>query len=99
MTKFQEKLQEKLEQQKTDYAPKEKIKIEFAIDGNPLDGAKSVRENNRLHLKRLFPYLHKEYRTIEKSELNKIETLKELFGDGETDFQKLKVIFLYQTVI
>jgi hypothetical protein len=56
-------------------------------------------ETNRLHLQRLFPFLQTDYRKLDKKELNKKETLKELFGDAETDFTKLIVIFEYQRLI
>ena len=56
------------------------------------------RETNRKHLKRFFPFLHKEFRTLDKKELNKIEVLNELFGPAETDLHKLKVVFDYQAI-
>jgi hypothetical protein len=57
------------------------------------------KETTRMHLRRFLPYLKKEYRKLEKKELRKKETLKELFGNDETDIKKLKVIFDYQNLI
>ena len=57
------------------------------------------KETNRVHLKRLFPFLNNEYRPLDKKELTKITTLHELFGPTETDMEKLKVIFEYQNLI
>lgn len=56
------------------------------------------KETNRIHLRRLFPYLRKEYRKINKTDLNKKEVLHELFGEQETDLAKLKVLFTYQAI-
>lgn len=53
----------------------------------------------KIHLRRFFPYLKTEYRKLDKKELNKKETLKELFGENETNIEKLKVIFDYQNLI
>jgi len=53
----------------------------------------------KLHLRRLFPYLKTEYRKLDKKELRKKETLKELFGDAEKNLEKLKVIFDYQNLL
>jgi len=54
---------------------------------------------HKLHLRRFFPYLKTEYRKLDKKELKKKETLKELFGDAETNIEKLKVIFDYQNIL
>lgn len=56
------------------------------------------KETNRIHLRRLFPFLKNEFRKINKSELNKIEVLHELFGSKETDLEKLKILFNYQSI-
>ena len=56
------------------------------------------KETNRIHLRRMFPFLKKEYRKLNKSELNKKEVLHEIFGEHETDFQKLKILFTYQAI-
>lgn len=61
-------------------------------------GDSFAKETNRIHLRRLFPFLTKEYRTIDKKEINKTETLHELFGPKETDLEKLKVVFQYQSI-
>lgn len=53
----------------------------------------------KMHLRRFFPYLKVEYRKLDKKELKKTETLKELFGNDETNIQKLKVVFDYQNLI
>ena len=53
----------------------------------------------KLHLRRFFPYLKTEYRKLDKKELRKKETLKELFGDDETNIEKLKVVFDYQNLL
>lgn len=56
------------------------------------------KETNRIHLRRLFPYLNIDYRQLDKKEINKIETLHEIFGKSETDIEKLTVIFNYQAI-
>ena len=56
-------------------------------------------ETNRIHLKRFFPFLKKDFRKLDKKELNKKEVLNELFGEHETDMEKLKIIFEYQNII
>jgi hypothetical protein len=53
----------------------------------------------KIHLRRFFPYLKVEYRKLDKKELKKKETLKELFGENETNIEKLKVVFDYQNLI
>jgi hypothetical protein len=58
-----------------------------------------ANETARMHLRRFFPYLKIEYRKLDKKELRKKETLKELFGDAETNLEKLKVIFDYQNLL
>ena len=55
--------------------------------------------DKKIHLRRFFPYLKTEYRKLDKKELKKKETLKELFGDAETNIEKLKVIFDYQNFL
>lgn len=57
------------------------------------------KETNRIHLRIFFPFLRKEYRKLDKKELNRKETLHELFGQEETDMEKLKIIFEYQNII
>jgi len=59
----------------------------------------TTKETIRMHYRRFFPYLKTEYRKLDKKELKKQETLKELFGDAETNIQKLKVIFDYQNLL
>jgi hypothetical protein len=59
----------------------------------------TAKETTRTHLRRFFPYLKTEYRKLEKKELRKKETLKELFGDAETNIEKLKVVFDYQNLL
>jgi len=55
--------------------------------------------DKKIHLRRFFPYLKTEYRKLNKKELKKKETLKELFGDAESNIEKLKVIFDYQNLL
>ena len=55
--------------------------------------------DKKIHLRRFFPYLKTEYRKLNKKELRKKETLKELFGDDETNIEKLKVVFDYQNLL
>ena len=55
--------------------------------------------DKKIHLRRFFPYLKTEYRKLDKKELRKKETLKELFGDDETNIEKLKVVFDYQNLL
>ena len=62
-------------------------------------GDSFVKETNRIHLRRLFPFLKNDYRTLDKKDLNNKETLHEIFGESETDFTKLEVIFNYQSII
>jgi pyruvate-formate lyase-activating enzyme len=59
----------------------------------------TANETKKMHLRRFFPYLKNEYRKLNKKELRKKETLKELFGDAETNLEKLKVIFDYQNIL
>jgi hypothetical protein len=59
----------------------------------------TANETKKIHLCRFFSYLKTEYRKLEKKELKKKETLKELFGDAETNLEKLKVIFDYQNLL
>jgi len=59
----------------------------------------TTKETQRMHLRRFFPYLKIEYRKLDKKELKKTETLKELFGDAERNMEKLKVIFDYQNLL
>ena len=56
------------------------------------------RETNRIHLKRFFPFLNKTYKPLVKADLKKAEVLKELFGDQEKDFNKLKAVYEYQSI-
>ena len=56
------------------------------------------RETNRMHLKRFFPFLKKEYRQLNKTDLKSEKVLKELFGDKEDDLNKLKVVYEYQSI-
>jgi len=55
--------------------------------------------DKKIHLRRFFPYLKTQYRKLDKKEVKKKETLKELFGDEETNIEKLKVIFDYQNLL
>lgn len=55
-------------------------------------------ETHRIHLKRLFPFLEKEYRKLDKKELSKVEVLHELFGNKENDISKLKAIYEFQNI-
>lgn len=48
------------------------------------------------HLKMFFPFLRKEFRPILRTELKNKEVLKELFGENETDLNKLNTIYEYQ---
>ena len=57
------------------------------------------KETNRIHLRRLFPFLKHKYRTIEKKELNSKTTLNEIFGESETNLEKLLVLYKYQNII
>ena len=56
------------------------------------------RETNRMHLKRFFLFLKKEYRQLNKTDLKSEKVLKELFGDKEDDLNKLKVVYEYQSI-
>ena len=56
------------------------------------------RETNRMHLKRFFPFLKKEYRIINKADTKSEKVLKELFGDKEADLNKLKAVHEYQSI-
>ena len=48
------------------------------------------------HLLHFFPFLKKDFRTIEESEINSEETFKELFPDEPIDLYKLKAVAAYQ---
>ena len=50
----------------------------------------------REHLLHYFPFLKKEFRELEKSDIDNETTFKELFPDEEIDLSKLKAIALYQ---
>ena len=53
--------------------------------------------NTQLHLRRFYPFLKKEFRTITKKELKNKETFIELFGEAEPiKFDKLRILYLYQ---
>ena len=56
------------------------------------------RETNRMHLKRFFQKIKKEYRQLNKTDLKSEKVLKELFGDKEDDLNKLKVVYEYQSI-
>jgi len=51
--------------------------------------------NTQLHLRRFYPFLKKEFRTITKKELKSKETFIELFGEAEPiKFDKLRILYL-----
>lgn len=50
------------------------------------------------HLKNFHPFLKEGFRTVLKSELENEEVLKELFGDGETEFYKLAAVYEIQNL-
>lgn len=54
------------------------------------------KEHTKAHLKRLFPFLEKEYRAITEKEIKSKEVFKELFGEESFDEEKLRRLFLYQ---
>lgn len=56
------------------------------------------KETHRKHLRRFFPFLYQTFRPLEKKELTKAETLKELFGETEKDFNKLRAVYEYQNI-
>lgn len=57
------------------------------------------KETTQIHFKRMFPFLITDYRRVNKRELKSLKTLKELFGDAETDLEKLTIVFKYQSII
>lgn len=48
------------------------------------------------HLLHFFPFLKKEFRTIEENEVNSEEVFKELFPDEDIELYKLKAVAAYQ---
>lgn len=54
------------------------------------------KENTRLHLRRLYPFLKNEYRIIDKKEIGSKEVFLELFGNEPYNENNLRVLFLYQ---
>lgn len=56
------------------------------------------KETTRIHLRRLFPFLKKEYRKLDSKELKKLDVLHELFGSDEKSLVKLKVVYEYQNI-
>lgn len=54
------------------------------------------KAHSKAHLKRLFPYLEKEYRMITEKETKSKEVFLELFPNEEIDLEKLSRIYYVQ---
>jgi hypothetical protein len=54
------------------------------------------KETTRLHLRRLYPFLKQEFRTITKKEIDSEKVFKELFGEVPFDSNLLQILFAYQ---
>jgi hypothetical protein len=55
------------------------------------------KSHKKEHLRMVHPFLKKDFRTLEKKELNNPEVFAELFGNSETfDASKLRAIYEYQ---
>lgn len=55
------------------------------------------KAHTRDHLRRVHPFLRKEYRKLEESELNSEEVFKELFPEDKTvELYKLSAIYAIQ---
>ena len=54
------------------------------------------KETTRLHLRRLYPFLNQEFRTITKKEIDSEKVFTELFGEVPFDSNLLQVLFAYQ---
>ena len=52
--------------------------------------------HTKQHLLRLFPFLKKEFRPLDKKELKNEKTFLELFPNEDIDYSKLKAIYEYQ---
>jgi hypothetical protein len=50
------------------------------------------------HFIHFFPFLNKEYRTIELAEITSEATFKELFPDEVIDYSKLNAVYHYQNI-
>lgn len=54
------------------------------------------KTHTKQHLLRLFPFLKKEFRQLDKKELKNEKTFLELFPNEEIDYSKLKAVYEYQ---
>jgi len=54
------------------------------------------KAHSKEFLKNYHPFLRNEFRQILSNELESEEVLKELFGENETEFYKLKAVYAYQ---
>jgi len=43
-----------------------------------------------------YPFLRNEFRVLKQNELKSEKVLKELFGENETDLNKLQVVYAFQ---
>ena len=60
---------------------------------------KKEKSENQLHLRRILPFLEKDYRVVKKEELKSKEVFKELFGDIDFDSNMLNQLYTYQNEI
>jgi len=56
------------------------------------------KAHSKEFLKNYHPFLRNEFRQILSNELESEEVLKELFGENETEFYKLKAVYAYQKI-
>lgn len=54
------------------------------------------KQHSKDFLTNHYPFLRNEFRTLKQNELKSEKVLKELFGDEETDLNKLAVVYAYQ---
>ena len=52
----------------------------------------------REYLLHFFPFLKKEFRRLDVSEITSEEVFKELFGNEKVDLSKLKAIYEFQNI-
>lgn len=61
-------------------------------------GMSLERQQRKQHFVNLFPFLRKEFRILKESEIKSEKVFKELFGDEQIDFTKLRTIKKFQEI-
>jgi hypothetical protein len=54
------------------------------------------KQHTKDYLASFYPFLRNDFRELKANELKSEKVLKELFGEDETDFNKLAVVYEYQ---